>query len=86
MTKDKFRGARAMPKASLLLLKDKRFRAFKKQLRWQHAANLRLLSKAYVQNGNKVQAIMSAISALRWVPNDARNIKALQDSFFSRLA
>ncbi|WP_194710981.1 glycosyltransferase family 2 protein [Noviherbaspirillum soli] len=85
MTKDTFRGAQAMPKASLLLLKDKQFYPYKKQLRWQHAANLRLLSKAYANNGNKLRAIISAISALRWVPNDMRNIKALQESFFSKM-
>jgi glycosyltransferase involved in cell wall biosynthesis len=84
MTKDTFRGAQAMPKSSLLLIHDIRFRAFKKQLRWQHAANLRLLSSAYIKHRNRTDAIASALSALRWVPNDTRNVKALLESFFAR--
>lgn len=86
MTKDVFRGAQSMPKASLLLLKDKQFRQFRKQLRWQHAANLRTLSKSYIFHGNKFGAIVSAAAAIRWVPNDRRNFEAFKDSLLSPIS
>ena len=77
LTKDVFRGAKAMPKASLMLLKDKRFRNFRKQLRWQHAANLRRLSMEHLKKGQRIDAILTTLLAIRWVPNDLRNFKNL---------
>lgn len=77
LTKDVFRGAKAMPKASLMLLKDKRFRNFRKQLRWQHAANLRRLSMEHLKRGQRANALLTTLLAIRWVPNDSRNFKNL---------
>lgn len=82
MTKDTFRGAREMPKSSLMLLKDNRFKNFRKQLRWQHSANLRLLSGEYRKRGLKRDAFISALAALYWVPHDGKNFKAVKKSLF----
>lgn len=83
MTKDTFRGACEMPKSSAMLLQDPSLQPYRKRLRWMHSANLRLMSDAHRVRGNRWQAFSSAIRALRWSPNDKRNLSAISRIFFS---
>lgn len=77
MTKDTFRGSCEMPKSSRLLLRDKKLKPYRKKLRWMHAANLRLRSQAYKQRGNSWLALLSALEALWWSPNDTRSMRSV---------
>lgn len=59
ITKDVFRNAKTMPKASIMLPKDKKFRNFRKQSSWQHTANVRRLSMEHLKRKQRVDALLT---------------------------
>jgi glycosyltransferase involved in cell wall biosynthesis len=84
MTKDLLRLARESPRYTRRLLREPRLRAVHKQLRWQHAASLRQLSKVSLIHNYRFRAFQAAILAILWTPNDMKSFQSLFRACFAK--
>jgi len=82
LSKNLLVAAREVPRAAQAALRDPRFRAQRKMLRWCLAAELRTSAAIYLDHGKQVHAIMCALRAVAWSPTDRRSYASL----FSALA
>lgn len=84
MTKDLLRLARESPRYTRRLLSEPRLREIRKQLRWQHAASLRQLSKVSLIHNDRFRAFHAALSAILWTPNDMKSFRSLFNACFTK--
>lgn len=82
MTKDVFRMACESPRYTGRLVREARLRVIRKELRWQHAASWRLLSRLALARDLRMQALRAALLSVLWTPNDSKSYKVLYQAIF----
>ena len=85
MTKDKLRLVTESPRYTRKLLRDSKFRSIHRQLRWQHAASLRLAAKVSLAHDLRFKAIWAAVKAVAWTPNDIKSFRSLYFACFGKV-
>lgn len=77
LSKNLLVAAHEVPRAAQTALRDPRFRAQRKMLRWCLAAELRTSAAIYLEHGMRLRAIVCALRAVAWSPTDMRSYAAL---------
>lgn len=72
MTKNLLRMACESPKYTGRLMVEPRLRSVRKQLRWQHAASLRHMSKVSLMHNYRGRAFIAALRSIIWTPNSTK--------------
>lgn len=80
MTKDSLRMACESPRYTGRLLREPRLQMVRKQLRWQHAASLRHMSKVALMHNHRWRAFYSALLSLFWTPNSMKSLQLAVDA------